>query len=172
MEPSHRLEKTTCQHLEWDHITGKLLNSMHNIGSVKEFVYYGMSDEAKKTADFTVVKVPQFCEYTGSTNEWKRIEQRNTIQICSIEHGSRNVRASNSLDSVHATKKNVQDVKVAGVVQEKRSSTEASQRQLLTAKQMTKYIKRNEPVYLAFIRPNPVQRSQGMTQKTKRDQMK
>ena len=37
---------------------------------------------------------------------------------------------------------------------------------------MTKYMQKNEPVYLALIRPNPVQRSQGMTQKIKRDQMK
>ena len=70
-------------------------------------------------------------------------------------HGSRNARASNSLNSLHAAKKNVQDVKVAGVVQKKSSSKEAIQRHLLTAKQMTKYIKRNEPVYLALIRPNP-----------------
>ena len=100
------------------------------------------------------------------------MEQRNTTQNCSIEDGSRNVRASNSLDLLHATKKNVQDLKMTDVVQKKRSSKEASQRQLLTAKQMTKYIKRNEPVYLALIRPNPVQRSQGMTQKIKWDQMK
>ena len=78
------------------------------------------------------------------------------MQHCSIEHGSNDAGASNSLDSLHATKKDVQYVKVAGVVQKKRSSTEASQRQLLTAKQMTKRIKRNEPVYLAFIRPKPV----------------
>ena len=58
------------------------------------------------------------------------------------------------------------------VVQKKRSSKEASQRQLVTAKQMTKYMQKNEPVYLALIRPNPVQRSRGMTQKIKRDQMK
>ena len=87
----------------------------------------------KKISDFTVVKVPQFWEYIGSTNEWKRIEQRNTVQNCSIEHGSRNARASNSLDSLHATKKNVQDLKMTDVVQKKRSSKEASQRQLLTA---------------------------------------
>ena len=37
---------------------------------------------------------------------------------------------------------------------------------------MAKYMQKNEPVYLALIRPNPVQRSQGMTQKLKRDQMK
>ena len=92
---------------------------MHNIGSVKEFVYYGMSDEEKKIPDFTVVKVPQFWNYTGNKTEWKRVEQRNTVQNCSIEHGSRNARESNSLDSLHGTKKNVQDVKVAGGVQKK-----------------------------------------------------
>ena len=43
---------------------------------------------------------------------------------------------------------------------------------MLTTKQMTKCIKRNEHVYLALIRPNPVQRAQGMTQKTKQGQMK
>ena len=59
---------------EWDQIKGLLLNSVHNIGSVKEFVYYGMFDEAKKIPDFTVVKVPQSWEHTRSTNEWKRIE--------------------------------------------------------------------------------------------------
>ena len=84
---------------EWDEIKDLLVNSVPNIGFVKEFVYYGMSDEEKKIPDFTVVKVPQFWEYTGSTNEWKRIEQRSTVQNCSIEHGSRNARASNTLDS-------------------------------------------------------------------------
>ena len=57
-------------------------------------------------------------------------------------------------------------------VQKKKGSKEASQRQLLTAKQMTKCIKINEPVYLTLIRPNPVQRAQGMTQKIKREQIK
>ena len=60
----------------------------------------------------------------------------------------------------------------ADVAQKKRSSKEASQRQLVTAKQMTRYMQKNEPVYLALIRPTPVQRSQGLKQKIKRDQMK
>ena len=65
---------------EWDHIKNLLVNSVHNIGSVQEFIDYGMSDEEKKIPDFTVVKVPQFWEYSGSTNEWKRIKHRNTVQ--------------------------------------------------------------------------------------------
>ena len=137
---------------EWTQVNGLLLQSVHNIGTVKEFVYYGMSDGETNVPDFTVVKVPQFWEYTGNKNEWRRVEQRNTVQNCSIE----------------------QEMKTAGadVVQKQRSSKEASQRQLVTAKQMAKYMQKNEPVYLALIRPNPVQRSQGMTQKIKRDQMK
>ena len=65
---------------EWDRVKGLLIKSVDNIGSVKEFVYYGMSDEEKRISDFTVVKVSQFWEYTRSTNEWKRIEQRKTVQ--------------------------------------------------------------------------------------------
>ena len=47
---------------EWDQIKGLLVNSVDNIGFVKESVYYGMSDEEKKIPDFIVVKVPQFWE--------------------------------------------------------------------------------------------------------------
>ena len=137
---------------EWTQVNGLLLQSVHNIGTVKEYVYYGMSDGETNVSDFTVVKVPQFWEYIGSKNEWRRVEQGNIVQNCSI----------------------AQEMKTAGgdVVQKKRSSKEASQRQLVTAKHMTKYMQKNEPVYLALIRPSPVQRSQGMTQKLKRDQMK
>ena len=87
-----------------------------------------MSNGEKNVPNFTVVKVPQFWEYIGSKNEWKRIEQRNMVQNCSIEHGSIDAGASNSLDSLHATKKNVTYAKVAGVVQKKWSSKEASER--------------------------------------------
>ena len=157
---------------EWDQISGTWLQSVHNIGSVKDFVHYSMSEDEEKIPDFTVVKVPQFWEYTGNQNEWKRIEQVNTVQNCSIEHESKDAEALNTGEAAEASKATVKDTKVAGRVQKKSKSKEASQRQLLTAKQMTKCIKKNEPVYLAFIRPKPVQRSQGMTQKTKREQMK
>ena len=70
---------------EWTQVNGLLLQLVHNIGTVKEFVYYGMSDGETTIPDFTVVKVPQFWEYTGSKNEWRRVEQRNTIQNCRIE---------------------------------------------------------------------------------------
>ena len=51
---------------EWDQVNGLLLHSIHNIGTVKDFVYYGMSDEEKKIPDFTMVKVPQFWDYNGN----------------------------------------------------------------------------------------------------------
>ena len=100
------------------------MQSVHNIGTVKEFVYYGMSDGETNVPDFTVVKVPQFWEYTGNKNEWRRVEQRNIVQNCRIE----------------------QERKATGadVVQKQRSSKEVSQRQLVTAKQMVKYMQKNE----------------------------
>ena len=60
---------------EGDQIKDLLVNSVHNIGSVKEFVYYGMSDEDKKIPDFTVVKVPQFWDYTGNKSKWKKLNK-------------------------------------------------------------------------------------------------
>ena len=72
---------------------GILLQSVHNIGTVKEFVYYGMSEKEKNVPDFIVVQVPQFWDYTGNKNEWKRIQQVVTIQNYSIEHGSKDVEA-------------------------------------------------------------------------------
>ena len=43
---------------EWDKIRGQLLHSMHNIGTIKEFVYCGVSGKEDKVSDFTMVKVP------------------------------------------------------------------------------------------------------------------
>ena len=67
-----------------------------------------MSNEEQNIPDFTVVKIPQFWDYTRNRNEWKRIEQVNTIQNCSIEHESINAGASSSLEALPTTKKNVQ----------------------------------------------------------------
>ena len=49
---------------------------------------------------------------------------------------------------------------------------ESRQRQFMTAKQMIKVLKRNEPVYLALIRPKAIQKERGVTQKIKREQRK
>ena len=70
---------------ECTQVNGLWLQVVHNIGTVKEFVYYGMADGETNVPDFTVVKVPQFWEYTGSKNEWRRVDQRNIVQNCSIE---------------------------------------------------------------------------------------
>ena len=56
--------------VEWEKIRGQLLYFVHNIGTVKDFVYCGVSGKDDKVPDFTVVKVPQFWEYaTGNQNE-------------------------------------------------------------------------------------------------------
>ena len=56
---------------EWDKIREQLLHSVHNIDTIKEFVYCGESGKEEKFHDFTVVKVPQIREYdTGNQNEW------------------------------------------------------------------------------------------------------
>ena len=49
---------------------------------------------------------------------------------------------------------------------------ESRQRQFLAAKQLTKVIINNELVFLALIRSKAVQTERGITQKTKRQQMK
>ena len=69
---------------EWDEIIGNLLNSLHKFGIVKDFIYSGASVDEKNIPDFIVVQVPQFWDYVGNKNEWKVIEQVNTIQNCSI----------------------------------------------------------------------------------------
>ena len=55
------------------------------------------------------------------------IEQVNNVQNCSIEHGSKDAGASNLVDSLQATKKNVQYTKMVAVIQKKRSRKEASE---------------------------------------------
>ena len=50
-------------------MNGLLLRSIHNIGIVKDFVYYGVSEKEKNVPDFTVVRGPQFWDYnTGNQN--------------------------------------------------------------------------------------------------------
>ena len=161
---------------EWDKIREQLLHSVHNIDTIKEFVYCGESGKEEKFHDFTVVKVPQIWEYdTGNQNEWQNIDQKKCIQNCSGEHGSTDARASNSshfLGSLRFVKKTIQHAKVAHTVQKKSCTIKARHRQLLTAKQMSKVMKKNELAYLAIIRPKPVQNERGVTQKVKWDQMK
>ena len=135
---------------EWDKIRGNLLQSVHNIGTVKEFVYCGVSGKEDKIPDFTVVKVPQFWEYdTGHQDEWQKIEQKKCMQNCSGEHASTDAGASNSsnsLGSLHVTKETIQHAKVARSIQKKNGAKETRQRQLLTAKQMSKVMEKNGPV--------------------------
>ena len=52
-----------------------LLDSVHKLGTVKDFIYGGVSGNEGQLPDFIVVKVPQFWEYDiGNQNVWKRVE--------------------------------------------------------------------------------------------------
>ena len=87
-----------------------------------------------------------------------------------IDAGASN--SLNSLGSLRVANKIVQHVMVAHTVQKKSCTIEARQRQFLTGKQISKIMKKNEPMYLAIIRPKSVQNERGLTQKVKRDQIK
>ena len=124
------------------------------MGTVKDFIYGGTSEGEKQLPVFTVVKVPQFWEYaTRKQNAWKHVDQNERSQKGTKESGSTKPKG-------------------ATTVQQKQCTMESRQRQFMTAKQMIKVLKRNEPVYLALIRPKAIQNERGVTQKIKREQMK
>ena len=50
--------------------------------------------------------------------------------------------------------------------------TQKNKCQLISAKTLQKCLRREEPVFLAFVRPTQNQQEQGMTQRVKREQMK
>ena len=66
---------------EWDQVNGMLLNSVHKLGTVKDFIYGGVSGTNERVPDFTVVKIPQFWDYdTGQRNEWKHVAVNEKIK--------------------------------------------------------------------------------------------
>ena len=51
------------------------------MGTIKDFIYGGMSEGEKQLPMFIVVKVPQFWEYaTGKQNAWKYVDQNERSQ--------------------------------------------------------------------------------------------
>ena len=117
-----------------------------------------VSEKDTKVPDFIVVKVPQFWEYnTRNRKSWKQKEQKEINQNCTIEQVSKDVRASNSLNVFKTTKQTMVYGRVDNTVQKKVCTIASRQRQFLTAKQLTKVIKKNEPIFLALIRPNAIQ---------------
>ena len=132
----------------------KLLNSVQKMGTVKDFIYGGMSEGEKQLHVFTVVKLPQFGEYAiGKQNAWKHVDRNERSQKGTKESGSTKPERGITVQQKHCT-------------------MESRQRQFMTAKQMIKVLKKNEPVYLALIRPKAIQNERGVTQKIKREQMK
>ena len=139
---------------EWNQIQGLLLYSDYNTRTVKDFVYCG-AEKTDAIPDFIKMKEPAFWEYnTGKKNEWKRIAETKD-QDCNISKHSSQTKLSKSKNVV-AT---VQRMKTAG------------QRQIISAKQIQKELRRRNAVYLALVLPKSVP-AQGMTQQGKRDQMK
>ena len=132
---------------EWSEVQGVLLHSENNIGTVKDFVHYDV-DSKKKIPDFIVMKKPQFWMYHNAcTKEGKRAELKEE-QNCTIQMMSK--QSNSSLVS-------------------RRVKT---QYQLISSKTLQKCLRREEPVFLAFVRPTNPQHEQGMTQRVKREQMK
>ena len=116
---------------EWSEVQGILLHSANNIGTIKDFVHYDV-DSKKTIPDFIVMKQPQSWMYHNAyTKEGKRAELKKepnrTIQIKSKQSDSSPV-----------------------------SKRVKTQYQLISSKTLQKCLRREEPVFLAFIRPtNP-----------------
>ena len=136
---------------EWSKVSGVLLHSNDSIGTVKDFVYYDV-DSKEKIPDFMVMKKPQFWMYNSACIKEQKRAGSNEGQNCNMETMSKSVNSSQSVKSEKKTTK--------------------QQYQLISAKTLQKCVQREEPVFLAFVRPTNPQQEQGMTQRVKREQMK
>ena len=119
---------------EWNQIQGLLLHSNYNTGIVKDFVYYG-AEKTNPIPDFIKMKEPAFWEYdTGKKKEWKRTGEVKD-QNCILSKKSSQTKVSKSKTVISA----VQRTKIAG------------QRQIISAKQIQKELRRGNAVYLALV---------------------
>ena len=125
-----------------------LLHSNNIVGTIKDFVYYDVESK-EKIPDFIVMKKPQFWVYHNTcTKDGKRTGSKEQ-QDCIIEQ---KVKSKNSFPiSVLETK------------------IQKNKCQLISAKTLQKCLRREELVFLAFVRPIQTQQEQGMTQRVKRE---
>ena len=137
---------------EWSKVQGVLLHAENNIGTVKDFVYYGVDSE-KQIPDFTVMKDPKFWVYhTDAAKEWKRAESSKK-QNCIISKKIRQDNGSHSFNSSTVCKNNIQYAKAVGTIQKKVKSECMGTRQFISAKMVQKCLRHAEPVYLVLVRP-------------------
>ena len=107
-----------------------------------------MWTQKEKIPDFIVMKKPQFWMYHTTCTKAKEPKDAKTKQNY---NGQTMSNESNSSPVSRGIK---------------------SQYQLISSKTLQKCLRREEPVFLAFVRPTNPQKEQGMTQRVKREQMK
>ena len=160
----------------WDEVRGLFLDSEHRAGTVN-ILTAAMLASIDSTPDIEILKTPQFWTYAAGASSWTNVPNGGVRQ-----EDTQNFISSSTNSSSPAPKRTVHYARVAGTVQCKRSSKAATQRQLLSPKQMQKIMKKGEACYLALILPkktvhaaqqgSPDLEHQGMTQKVKRALMK
>ena len=123
---------------EWSKVQGVLLHSKNNNGTVKDFVYYDV-DSKEKIPDFIVMKKPQFWMYNSACIKEQKRAGSTEGQNCNIETMSKSINSSQAVKSERKAAK--------------------QQYQLISAKILQKCVQREEPVFLAFVRPTNLQKN-------------
>ena len=164
----------------WNQLQGLMLNTEQRIGTVK--VFDPQMTAADEIPDFEDLRQPKFWTYTASDNVWTHYSQGgvNDTQARTAHDVQGETNSLHSFDSSlieQAAQRTVQRNRVAKTVQTKVTSKLAGQRQLVSAKQISKLAKKGEQCYLVMIRPTQSKPTgqlvqQGMTQKVKRALMK
>ena len=125
-----------------------MLHSENNIGTVKDFVHHDV-DLKTEIPDFIVMKKPQFWMYHNAYTKEKKRAGTKEEHNCTIQ------TMSTQLNSFPTSRGETSMVR--------------KQCQLISAKTLQKFLHREEPIFLAFVRPTNPQHEQGMTQRVKRE---
>ena len=138
---------------QWDQVNGVLLDGTQSASTVKIFEAYRASDE-KEVPDWTIVQRPKL---------WHQRQAANNVV-------SMNEDNENSFSSISASTHQGQEKGIADTVSVKKKNEQSGQRQIVSSKQMAKYMKHWENVFLAMIHPS-ARHHKGITQKVKQQMM-
>ena len=173
--------------LHWECLQGLLLDGTYTAGTVKLFDYWRVDMDSG--LDFEILKEPKFWQYHNTANAWMHSSEGNVaVPVHNASNSFHSLDSPHSLDpatnvgnsvsdSLRASRRLTQTQCRARTIQHKRTSIEASQQQLLLAKQIQQLAAKGEQCYLALVFPHHMQKSsinqqQGMTQRVEREMMK
>ena len=152
-------------------LIGQWIPSSHATGSVKVLRTAEFLDAHSSMSSISLLQRPQFWSWTTRTVDWRPVPSPGGGTTFATASGH-----INSLDSLDEGQKRLERqhtlVRVQGKPVLQSKTTTSRSRLLVTAKQMSKLAKAGQPVFLAVVRAVQDEQSQGVTEKTKRDQMK